>query len=135
MDISVAERFAKYYPNFDKCLVQIFNDVETRKDAKLAREALRWNEETKKICESSNINNCGIFFSVNQITGDKRWQANVSEINTRVVEIDNVGKDEQMKLMELAPLQPSCAVESNRSFHFYRWAKDGRKENRRKIMR
>ena len=135
MDIQIADRFAKYYPNFDKCLVQIFDDVETRKNQALAREALRWNDETRKICEEANKNNCGIFFSVNQITGNKRWQENVSEITTRVVEIDNVSKEEQMRLMELSPLQPSMAVESNRSFHFYRWAKDGKKENWRKIMR
>ena len=45
MDLSTADRFAKYYPHFDKCLIQIFDDVETRKDARLAREALRRNEE------------------------------------------------------------------------------------------
>lgn len=134
MDLSTADRFAKYYPNFDKCLIQIFDDVETRKDARLAREALRRNEETRKICESSNNNWCGIFFSVNQITGNKRWQANVSEINTRVVEIDHLSKEEQTKLMSMSPLPPSCAVESKRSFHFYRFAKDGTKENWRKIM-
>lgn len=135
MDISIAERFANYYPNFDKCLVQVFDDVETRKDIKLAREALRWNDSTKKICETANRNNCGIFFSVNQITGDKRWQANVSEVNTWMVEIDNISKEDQMKLLELSPLQPSLVVESKRSFHFYRWALDGKKENWRKIMR
>lgn len=51
-----------------------------------------------------------------------------------MVEIDNVSKEDQMKLLELSPLQPSLVVESKRSFHFYRWAKDGKKENWRKIM-
>lgn len=134
MDIAVAKRFAEYYPNFDKCLIQVFDDVETRKDKKLAREALRWNDKTIEVCESSNNNWCGIFFSVNQITWDKRRQANVSEINTRVVEIDHLSKEEQMKLIELSPIQPSCAVESKRSFHFYWFAKDWKKENWRKIM-
>lgn len=135
MDIAVADRFAKFYPNFDKCLVQIFDDVETRKDKSLAREALRWNDETREICESSNKNNCGIFFSVNQITGNKRWQANVSQITSWVVEIDHLSKDDQMKLLELSPLQPSLAVESKRSYHFYWFAKEWTKENWRKIMR
>lgn len=135
MDLLEAERFAKYYPNFDKCLIQIFDDVETRKDKTLAREALRWNETTKKICESSNINNCGIFFSVNQIEWNKRRQANVCWINTWMVEIDNMSKEEQMKLIELSPLQPSLVVESNRSYHIYRFAKDWTKEKRRDIMR
>jgi hypothetical protein len=56
MDSSIAQRFAKYYPNFDKCLVQVFDDVETRKDKTLAKEALRRNDQTLKICEESNKN-------------------------------------------------------------------------------
>jgi hypothetical protein len=54
MDLQSAIRFSEYYPNFQDCLVQVFDDVETRKDKTLAREALRWNDETQKLIVQSN---------------------------------------------------------------------------------
>lgn len=135
MDITIAERFVQEYPNFQNCLIQVFDDVETRKDKKLAREALRrWPSTVEQLVEL-NKQWCGVFFSVNSIKWNKRRQANVNWINARVVEVDHLSKEEQVKLMELAPLEPSLSVESKRSFHFYWFAKDWTKENWRKIMR
>jgi hypothetical protein len=113
----------------------VFDDVETRKDKTLAREALRWNDETQKLIVQSNEKWCGVFFTINSISWDKRRQANVSDINARAVEIDHLSKEDQVKLIELSPLVPSCVVESKRSYHLYWFAENWTKENWRKIMR
>jgi hypothetical protein len=52
-----------------------------------------------------------------------------------MVEMDHVTKEEQYKMIELSPIQPSLIVESKRSYHIYWFAKDGTIENWRKIMR
>ena len=56
MNTNIAIQFAKYYPNFSDCVIQIFDDVETRKDQTLARQAMKWGDDTMKVCEQSNAN-------------------------------------------------------------------------------
>lgn len=134
MDIEITKRFVKEYPDFESSLIQVFDDVENRKDKKLAREAMRRSDATLQQLVELNQQWAGVFFSINAVCWSQRLQKNVSGIKARVVEIDSLSKEEQLQLLQLSPLHPSLVVESKRSYHFYRFAKDGVIENRRKIM-
>lgn len=135
MDVNVTKQFIIDYPNFTQSLIQVFDDVEGRKDPKLALPALRMDDAARGILEQANKKWCWIFFTVNPIDGDERKQSNVSWVNAWVAEIDGIPKQDQLKLIELSPLTPSLIVESKRSYQIYFFAKDGKLENRRKIMR
>lgn len=135
MDTNVTKQFIIDYPNFSSCLIQVFDDVEGRKDPKLAMGALRMTDNTWGALEAANTKGCGVFFTVNPISGNERKQSNVSWVNARVAEIDGMSKQEQLKLIELSPIPPSIIVESKRSYQIYFFANDAKLENRRKIMR
>lgn len=126
--------FIELYPNFDKCLIQVFDDVETRKDKKLAQEAIRWGDGVLSRLGDANKKWCWVFFSINQIEGKQRIQSAVSWVNARVCEMDWMSKEIQATLIDLAPLKPSLVVDSKRSFQVYYFAKDGTLANWRKIM-
>lgn len=135
MDTNVTKQFIIDYPNFNDCLIQVFDDVEGRKDPKLAMSALRMTDDTLAQLEQANKKWCGVFFTVNSIQGNERRQSNVSCVNAWVAEIDGMSKQEQLKLIGLSPIPPSLIVESKRSYQIYFFAKEGKLENRRKVMR
>ncbi len=53
-----------------------------------------------------------------------RDKDSVTNINARVSESDTLSKEDQMKLIESAPLKPSMVIESNKSYHIYYFAID-----------
>ena len=63
----------------------------------------------------------------------ERDKASVTHINAWACEVDNLSKEDQLKLISVSPIAPSLIVESHKSFHMYRFAKDGTVENRNKI--
>lgn len=124
------------YPHFKDCLIQTFDDNKSRKDSKLAKIINQNNytdEQMDWILERANQKWCWIFFSVNSMNGSARNKESVTNINAWVCEVDDKPKEEQMKLIWLCPLKPSLIVESQKSYHMYRFAKDGTKENWNKI--
>lgn len=124
------------YPHFKDCLIQTFDDNKSRKDSKLAKiinQNSYTDEQMDWILERANQKWCWIFFSVNSMNGSTRNKESVTNINAWVCEVDDKPKEEQMKLIWLCPLKPSLIVESQKSYHMYRFAKDGTKENWNKI--
>jgi hypothetical protein len=53
-----------------------------------------------------------------------RDKDSVTNINAWVSESDTLSKEDQMKLIESAPLKPSMVIESNKSYHIYYFAID-----------
>lgn len=126
------------YPHFKDCLIQTFDDNKSRKDTKLAKIINQNNytdEQMDWILERANQKWCWIFFSVNSMNGSTRNKESVTNINAWVCEVDDKPKEEQMKLVWLCPLKPSLIIESQKSYHMYRFAEDGTKENWNKICR
>lgn len=124
------------YPNFKDCLIQTFDDNKSRKDIKLAKiinQNSYTDEQMDWILERANQKWCWIFFSVNSMNGFTRNKESITNINAWVCEVDDKPKKEQMKLIWLCPLKPSLIIESQKSYHMYRFAKDGTKENWNKI--
>ena len=58
-----------------------------------------------------------------------------THINTWIAECDDLPKEEQMQLIEKAPIKPSCVIESKSSYHIYYFAKDATRENREQVNR
>lgn len=126
------------YPNFKDCLIQIFDDNAKRKDNSLARVIKQHNysdEQIEKWLIWYNNKWCWIFFSVNSMQWEKRNKESVTHVNSWVCEVDDKTKEEQMTLISICPLKPSLVIESKKSYHMYRFAKDWKKENRNKICR
>lgn len=126
------------YPNFKDCLIQIFDDNKNRKDNSLARiiDQHKFSDEQIEVwLEWYNKKWCWIFFSVNSMQWWNRNKESVSHVNAWVCEIDDKPKEEQLKLINVCPIKPSLVIESKKSYHMYRFAKDGTIENRTKIWR
>jgi len=49
----------------------------------------------------------------------ERKKENVKKLNSRIIECDELSKDEQFNLIEKAPLKPSLIIESKKSLHLY----------------
>jgi len=58
-----------------------------------------------------------------------------THINTWIAECDELPKEEQMQLIEKAPIKPSCVIESKSSYHIYYFSKDATRENREQVNR
>lgn len=122
------------YPNFMDCTIQLFDDWKKwRNFARKIDQHKFSKEDLERGLEAYNKKWAGIFFSVNSMVPWERDQKSVTHINARVCEIDDLSKEEQLKLISVSPLAPSLVIESNKSFHMYRFAKDWTIENRNKI--
>ena len=121
MDKNLIER-CNAYPNIEQCSIQTFCDdnKQDRSDSrimKMSRENLKWCEDLQK------RKHYGVFFSVNPMNEWKRSKEDVKFIQTWICDIDTWTKEEQLELIEKAPLQPSLVVESVHWFHLYYLAK------------
>ena len=117
MDKNLIE-WCNAYPNIEKCSIQTFCDdnKQDRSDSrimKMSRENLKWCEDLQK------KKHYGVFFSVNPMNEWKRSKEDVKFIQTWICDIDTWTKEEQLELIEKAPLQPSLVVESVHWFHLY----------------
>lgn len=122
------------YPNFKDCTIQLFDDTKQWRD--LARKIDQHKFDDDKLeygLEEYNKKWAWVFFSVNSMKPWERDKASVVSVNARACEVDDLSKEDQMKLIHVAPLAPSLIIESNKSYHMYWFAKDWTLENRTKI--
>lgn len=122
------------YPHFKECTIQIFDDTKQGRD--LARKIDQNKFDNDKLeygLEQYNKKGAGIFFSVNSMKPWERDKASVTRVDAWACEVDNLSKEDQMKLISVAPLAPSLVIESNKSYHMYWFAKDWTIENWTKI--
>lgn len=117
------------YPNFSECNIQTFDDNKERKDKTLAKILSNTESNYNKV-EELNKQWAWIFFSVNPMLEWKRDKESVTKVSSWICEIDWLDKSLQKKLIDWCPLYPSLIIESNSSFHLYRFAKDWTKEKR-----
>lgn len=129
----IVESLALFYPRFDECSLQTFDDNRERKDWKLAKifENKDWNY---KYLDDLNRDWAWIFFSVNPMVKWKRDKESVIWISTWICEIDGLDKDIQQKLIDNCPLKPSMVIDSKNSYHMYWFAKEWTKEKRYDIV-
>lgn len=66
----------------------------------------------------------GVFWTVNGFKDNRRVKENLIRINAWAVDIDNIDKKEQKKLIEKSPLPPSLVIESKNGYHVYFFSKD-----------
>ena len=122
------------YPNFKDCTIQLFDDTKQWRD--LARKIDQHKFDDDKLeygLEEYNKKWAWVFFSVNSMKPWERDKASVVSVNARACEVDDLSKEDQMKLIHVASLAPSLIIESNKSYHMYWFAKDWKIENRTKI--
>ena len=117
MNSNLLER-AKVYPHFKECSVQTFN--EQNKEDKTFSRIMEMNNESLQRCETLQENQpYWIYFSVNPMENGKRNKESVKFIQTWICDIDEGSKEQQLELIEKAPLPPSLVVESVHGFHLY----------------
>ena len=122
MNSKTLERI-KQYPNFRKCSIQTFNDQD--KNDKRYSKILPMTNENLERCERLQAKfPYWVFFSVNPMESWKRNAESVTQIQTWICDIDTGTKEEQIKLIQNAPLKPTFVVESNHWFHLYYFATD-----------
>jgi hypothetical protein len=86
-------------------------------------------DQCKKLNEQGN----GIFWTLNELKGTTRRSEDVTKINTWVIEIDDLTKEEQRERIK-SGLIPSLVVESKRGYHVYFFSKEATKENYANIV-
>lgn len=124
------------YPHFKECTIQLFDDTKQGRDLARKLDQNKFsNEDLERWLEAYNKKWAGVFFSINSMLPWERDKASVTRVNAWACEVDNLSKEDQLKLISVAPLAPSLIIESNKSFHMYRFAKDGTIENWTKICR
>jgi len=126
--------FIKTYPNFNDCAIQTFDDNSSRKSKELA-QIFSASEVDRQLVKNLNTSGAGVFFSVNSMKKWKRDKASVTNLNTWIVECDELSKEEQMILVNKAPLKPSCIIESNKSYHIYYFTSAATRENWERVNR
>ena len=112
----------KAYPNFMECSIQTFNDKD-KEDKSQSRILPMTEENLEKCVKLQTLLPYGIYFSVNPMEQGKRDKASVKLIQTWICDIDTGTKEEQLELINNAPLKPSLVVESVHWFHLYYLAK------------
>jgi len=130
------EMMREKYPHFKECTIQLFDDTKQGRDLARKLDQNKFsNEDLERWLEAYNKKWAGIFFSINSMLPWERDKASVTRVNAWACEVDNLSKEDQLKLISVAPLAPSLVIESHKSFHMYRFAKDGTIENRTKVCR
>ena len=126
--------FFTQYPNFKDCSIQWFvDDKASTTPSKAWHHPVKWANRQK--IKELNDQGCWMFFSVNSMIPGKREQSATTNINAWVAESDTLSKEDQMSLIESAPLRPSMVIESKNSYHIYYFAKDGTKDSWLEIER
>lgn len=122
------------YPHFEECTIQLFDDTKQWRDLARKIDQRQFSHELLETgLEKYNQMWAWVFFSINSMNPWQRDKANVTRINAWACEVDNLSKEDQMKLISVAPLAPSLIIESSKSYHMYWFAKDWTIENRTKI--
>lgn len=113
----VDKQFCLNYSNFKDCIIQTFDDSggSNKTLARTFKVEPGWAEKAKQL----NKQGAWVFFSVNSMNGEKRSKDSIKNLNTRIVECDELTKDEQWEMIEKSPLEPSLIVESKKSLHLY----------------
>lgn len=106
------------YPMFEECSIQTFNDQD-KEDKSQSRILPMTMDNLEKCVKLQRLLPYGIFFSVNPMESWKRNRESVKKIQTWICDIDTGTKEEQLELINKAPLKPSLVVESNHWFHLY----------------
>ena len=128
------EMMRSQYPNFKDCTIQLFDDTKQGRDLARKIDQNKFSkDDLEKGLDAYNKKWAGIFFSINSMKPWERDKASVTKVNARACEVDNLSKEDQLKLISVAPLAPSLIIESNKSFHMYWFAKDGTIDNWTKI--
>lgn len=124
------EMMREKYPNFMDCTIQLFDDTKSGKDLARKIDQKKFNkEELERGLEYYNKKWAGVFFSINSMNPWERDKKNVTKVNAWACEVDDLSKEDQMKLISVAPLAPSLIIESNKSYHMYWFAKDWEIDN------
>ena len=130
------EMMREKYPHFKECTIQLFDDTKQWRDLARKIDQNKFdNDKLEMWLEKYNEMWAGVFFSINSMNPWERDKANVTRVNAWACEVDNLSKEDQLKLISVAPLAPSLVIESNKSFHMYWFAKDGSIENWTKVCR
>lgn len=128
------EMMRSQYPNFKDCTIQLFDDTKQGRDLARKIDQNKFSkDDLEKGLDAYNKKWAGIFFSINSMKPWERDKASVTKVNARACEVDNLSKEDQLKLISVAPIAPSLIIESNKSFHMYWFAKDGTIDNWTKI--
>jgi len=137
MDLKVTMNFIKQYPNFQETMFLMYHDAKDTTKEKLTVDHKRYIDEKTLnfLVRKNQQEHCAVHFAINSIKWYQRCEENVTTINTRVVEMDKMSKEHQMRLIELSPLQPSIVVESKNWYHIYFYSDNWTKEKRKDIMR
>lgn len=117
MNSNLIER-AKTYPRFKECAIQTFNEQDKEEKANsrimpMTKDNLEWCEKLQE------THPYWVYFSVNPMENWKRNKESVKAIQVWICDIDEWTKEEQLQLIEDAPLTPSLVVESVHWFHIY----------------
>jgi len=124
------------YPHFEECTIQLFDDTKQWRDLARKIDQRKFDKDKLEMwLEKYNEMWAGVFFSINSMNPWERDKANVTRVNAWACEVDNLSKEDQLKLISVAPIAPSLVIESNKSFHMYRFAEDWTIENRTKVCR
>lgn len=110
------------YPNIAQCSIQTFCD-DNKEDKSESRIMKMSRENLQRCIELQKRKHYWVFFSVNPMNEWKRSKDDVKFIQTWICDIDEWTKEEQLELIENAPLTPSLVVESVHGFHLYYLAK------------
>lgn len=130
------EMMRSQYPNFKDCTIQLFDDTKQGRDLARKIDQNKFSkDDLEKGLDAYNKKWAGIFFSINSMKPWERDKASVTRVNARACEVDNLSKEDQLKLISVAPIAPSLVIESNKSFHMYWFSKDGTIDNWTKICR
>lgn len=130
------EMMREKYPHFKECTIQLFDDTKQGRDLARKLDQNKFSDEDlERWLEAYNKKWAGVFFSINSMLPWERDKASVTRVNAWACEVDNLSKEDQLKLISVAPLAPSLIIESHKSFHMYRFAKDGTIENWTKVCR
>lgn len=108
----------KVYPNFRKCVIQTFNEQD-KEEKSQSRILPMTDENLEKCAKLQDMLPYWIYFSVNPMEEGKRNKESVKFIQTWICDIDTWTKEEQLELINKAPLKPSLVVESVHWFHLY----------------
>lgn len=124
------------YPNFMDCTIQLFDDTKQWRDLARKIDQHKFSkEDLEKGLEHYNKKWAGVFFSINSMSPWERDKAHVTKVNAWACEVDNLSKEDQLKLIQVAPIGPSLIIESNKSYHMYWFAENWTIENWTKVCR
>ena len=139
MDKILLQEFMDIYPWIENHNIQTFSEtpeaieIKNKQKSDPLAQILPFNKDWLNQAYKIHLEWGWVFFSVNPMTPWKRDQKSVTWVTAWICEMDNRTKEEQKKLIKIAPIKPTFIVESERSYHLYWISKDWTKENRNKI--